>query len=188
MASEADTREHLSALVEALERAFISTWQSTAAWQKELDAAREYLNRDEAGDLSWEAREKTIAAGVGTAPAPQRYRGATDEEVLAWAERHDLSCWDNLSEARAAFEDAETLHMTYGVPEVDAVGRELLAAGLRSGDAGAFGLAAQLAGVPACVGCGYRKEFCRCASGVGVAPHQTFSHQTPMPSDKDEPR
>jgi hypothetical protein len=46
----------------------------------------------------------------------------------------------------------------------DAVGRELLAAGLRSGDVGAFILAAQLAGVPACDACGYRKEGCRCAA------------------------
>ena len=33
----------LAALVEALDGAFISTWQSTAAWQKQLDAAREYI-------------------------------------------------------------------------------------------------------------------------------------------------
>lgn len=31
-------------LVEALDGAFISTWQSTHAWQAQLDAAREYLN------------------------------------------------------------------------------------------------------------------------------------------------
>ncbi len=41
--SNADTIEHLRALVDALDNAFISVWQSTAAWQKELDAAREYL-------------------------------------------------------------------------------------------------------------------------------------------------
>lgn len=35
--------KHLQALVIALDSAFISTWQSTAAWQKQLDAAREYL-------------------------------------------------------------------------------------------------------------------------------------------------
>ncbi|OZI57627.1 hypothetical protein CAL20_09630 [Bordetella genomosp. 4] len=36
--------EHLLAeLVSALDNAFISTWQSTAAWQKQLDAAREYM-------------------------------------------------------------------------------------------------------------------------------------------------
>ena len=35
--------KHLQALVTALDGAFISTWQSTHAWQKQLDAAREYL-------------------------------------------------------------------------------------------------------------------------------------------------
>ncbi len=34
---------YLQNLVAALDKAFISTWQSTAAWQKQLDAAREYL-------------------------------------------------------------------------------------------------------------------------------------------------
>jgi hypothetical protein len=40
-----DAREFLKALVDALDNAFISTWQSTAAWQKQLDAARDFLNR-----------------------------------------------------------------------------------------------------------------------------------------------
>jgi len=35
----------LEDLVEALDGAFISSWQSTAAWRKQLDAAREYVNR-----------------------------------------------------------------------------------------------------------------------------------------------
>ena len=35
----------LKDLVEALESAFISSWQSTAAWQKQLQTAREYLDR-----------------------------------------------------------------------------------------------------------------------------------------------
>lgn len=34
----------LSDLVAALDGAFISSWQSTAAWKAQLDAAREYLN------------------------------------------------------------------------------------------------------------------------------------------------
>lgn len=34
-------RECLENLVKALDGAFISSWQSTAAWKKELDAARE---------------------------------------------------------------------------------------------------------------------------------------------------
>lgn len=33
----------LRALVAALDGAFISSWQTTAAWQQELDAAREWL-------------------------------------------------------------------------------------------------------------------------------------------------
>ena len=36
---------YLADLVQALDGAFISSWQSTAAWQKELDAAREYLTQ-----------------------------------------------------------------------------------------------------------------------------------------------
>ena len=39
----ADSTEHLRALVEALDGAFISSWQSTAAWQQQLDAAREHI-------------------------------------------------------------------------------------------------------------------------------------------------
>jgi hypothetical protein len=35
---------YLRDLVEALDGAFISSWQSTAAWQKQLDAARDYLD------------------------------------------------------------------------------------------------------------------------------------------------
>lgn len=34
----------LQSLVKALDAAFISTWQSTAYWQGELDEAREYLD------------------------------------------------------------------------------------------------------------------------------------------------
>ena len=34
----------LDDLVKALDNAFIGSWQSTAAWQKQLDAAREYLD------------------------------------------------------------------------------------------------------------------------------------------------
>ena len=45
---EPDSRDHLCALVEAPEGAYISSWQSTAAWERELEAAREYLNRTEA--------------------------------------------------------------------------------------------------------------------------------------------
>lgn len=33
-------------LTEALDNAFISSWQSTAAWQKQLDAARSVLNKE----------------------------------------------------------------------------------------------------------------------------------------------
>lgn len=33
----------LKELVDALDKAFISTWQSTAYWDGELDAAKEYL-------------------------------------------------------------------------------------------------------------------------------------------------
>lgn len=35
----------LESLVNALDSAFISTWQSTAHWQKELGEAREYLEQ-----------------------------------------------------------------------------------------------------------------------------------------------
>lgn len=40
--------EHLlKELVDALDGAFISTWQSTHAWRDQLDAAREYIRRTE---------------------------------------------------------------------------------------------------------------------------------------------
>ena len=41
--SHADTVEHLRALVAAMDGAFISSWQTTHYWQRELDAAREHL-------------------------------------------------------------------------------------------------------------------------------------------------
>jgi hypothetical protein len=34
---------HLEELVKALDNAFISSWQSTAAWQQQLEAAKEFL-------------------------------------------------------------------------------------------------------------------------------------------------
>ena len=55
-----------------------------------------------------EAARLNAAAGV----PPTRTRKATDAEVLEWAKRHDLDCWDNLMAARQAFEDAETHHLT----------------------------------------------------------------------------
>jgi len=42
--TETDSFQHLKSLVEALESAFISSWQSTAAWQKQLDEAREFID------------------------------------------------------------------------------------------------------------------------------------------------
>lgn len=41
--------EHLLLeLVEALSGAYISSWQSTAAWQQQLNAARDYLENMQA--------------------------------------------------------------------------------------------------------------------------------------------
>lgn len=37
----------LADLVKALDSAFISSWQSTAGWQKELDAARAYVEKQQ---------------------------------------------------------------------------------------------------------------------------------------------
>ncbi len=39
-------------LVQALDNAFISTWQSTAAWQSQLDAAREFLREHDRQEQS----------------------------------------------------------------------------------------------------------------------------------------
>ena len=44
MANDHATRQYLKSLVEALENAYISSWHSTSAWQKELDDARKYLD------------------------------------------------------------------------------------------------------------------------------------------------
>ena len=44
MGQQTVAEQLLADLVAALDGAFISTWQSTAAWQKELDAAREYVS------------------------------------------------------------------------------------------------------------------------------------------------
>lgn len=44
---DAEALPYLIALVKALDGAFISSWQSTHAWQQELDAAREWLEQRE---------------------------------------------------------------------------------------------------------------------------------------------
>lgn len=43
MANGSQAVAYLSALVSALDGAFISSWQSTAAWQAQLNEARDYL-------------------------------------------------------------------------------------------------------------------------------------------------
>ena len=47
---------------------------------------------------------QAYVAGLAPAAPPR----ANDEEVLAWARRHDLDCWDSIKVARDAFEDAQT--------------------------------------------------------------------------------
>lgn len=42
-----EAEQLLKDLAEALDNAFISTWQTTAAWQKQLDAALFYLEGKE---------------------------------------------------------------------------------------------------------------------------------------------
>lgn len=54
----------------------------------------------------------------------------------------------------------------------DFVDRLMMKAGLSTGDEGTFALAAQLAGVPACPACGYRKEFCRCNADPAQQAHR----------------
>lgn len=48
--SAADTMSYLIALVDALDKAFISSWQTTSGWQKELDAARDHIEASRAID------------------------------------------------------------------------------------------------------------------------------------------
>jgi hypothetical protein len=43
--NESDADSLLKALVEGLERSFISSWQTTAGWSSQQEAARKYLNR-----------------------------------------------------------------------------------------------------------------------------------------------
>lgn len=47
--TEGTAAAYLHDLCEALNNAFISTWKSTHAWQKQLDAANEYLREKNAG-------------------------------------------------------------------------------------------------------------------------------------------
>lgn len=39
-----DAKQHLKELVAALDSSHISSWQTTAGWQKQLDAARRFLD------------------------------------------------------------------------------------------------------------------------------------------------
>ena len=45
LADKQNALELLHDLVTAMDNSFISSWQTTAGWQKQLDAAREFLNR-----------------------------------------------------------------------------------------------------------------------------------------------
>lgn len=45
---------------------------------------------------------------------PAARRRATDAEIQEWSDRHDLGS-RGMTELRAIFEDAESLHLTYGV-------------------------------------------------------------------------
>lgn len=45
--AESNTKEHLRNLVNALDNAYISSWQSTHAWRNELNLAREHLKGTE---------------------------------------------------------------------------------------------------------------------------------------------
>ena len=48
---DAEALPYLRDLVQALDGAFISSWQSTHAWQKQLDEAKKWLeNRDESNE------------------------------------------------------------------------------------------------------------------------------------------
>ena len=58
----------------------------------------------------YDAQLSRVASGVMAAPAPRK---ATNAEVAEWAERHDLR--GSATDLRAAFEDAASLHLTYGV-------------------------------------------------------------------------
>jgi hypothetical protein len=48
---EKNARAYLQELVTALDGAFVSSWQTTAAWQTQLDAARQYLHDNPIDDF-----------------------------------------------------------------------------------------------------------------------------------------
>lgn len=48
--SDSQAKELLRDLVGALDNAYISSWQTTAGWQKELDAASSWLNEQSDDD------------------------------------------------------------------------------------------------------------------------------------------
>lgn len=74
---------------------------------------------------------------------------------------------------------------------LDGYDRLLLTAGAESGDPGAMSLAAQLAGVPPCPKCQYRKEFCRCAPAGGSIDSRQFvnllNDYAHAPKNEDDP-
>jgi hypothetical protein len=48
---EKNARVYLQELVTALDGAFVSSWQTTAAWQAQLDAAKQYLHENPTDDF-----------------------------------------------------------------------------------------------------------------------------------------
>jgi hypothetical protein len=72
-------------------------------------------NTKNAARAGWEAAERWLRTAGVKVDAPRK---PTDADVAEWAERHDLR--GSATDLRCAFEDAQTLHMAYGVPPVQA--------------------------------------------------------------------
>lgn len=64
-----------------------------------------------------EVREQIAALTEAKQQGPGE---ASDEDIAAWLERHDLDHAIRGTDARAAFEDAQTFHMTKEAPQVEA--------------------------------------------------------------------
>lgn len=93
-----------------------TTTDAATTLREQLEVAINYVE-DGGGDTAPMYAALAAAERAAIQPAGEAHRRATDAEVAEWAERHGLErAMSSLTSQRAAFEDAESMHMTYAAP------------------------------------------------------------------------
>ncbi|OWT68061.1 MULTISPECIES: hypothetical protein [unclassified Achromobacter] len=100
MTTKYTTMDVLVELTAALDNAFISSWQSTAGWQRELDRAKEYIAAERVRNAAPDLLEALIKAQGALEIAHRKYGDVGGSET-------DWGVWEQAdSFARAAIAKA----------------------------------------------------------------------------------